>query len=80
MTALAAPGGRSLLGKASAVVAARKRAKSARVAAVVAVVREHVVTVAALVSVDLGAFHWGPGVGFLAVGASLLAADFAVRG
>ena len=80
MTALTAPGGRSLVGKASAYVAARKRAKSARVAAVVAVVREHVVTVAALVSVDLGAFHWGPGVGFLAVGASLLAADFAVRG
>jgi hypothetical protein len=44
------------------------------------VVREHVVTVAALVSVDLGAFHWGPGVGWIVTGVSLLAADFAVRG
>lgn len=80
MTALAAPGRRSLLGKTAAYVAARKRTRSARAAAVVAAVREHVVTVAALVSVDLGAFHWGPGVGFLVTGASLLAADFAVRG
>ena len=80
MTALAAPGGRSLLGKASAYVSARKRAKSPRVAAVLSAVREHVVTVAALVSVDLGAFHWGPGVGWIVTGASLLAADFAVRG
>ena len=80
MTALAAPSRRSLLGKTAAYVAARKHARSARTAAVLAVVREHVVTIAALVSVDLGAFHWGPGVGWLAVGASLLAADFAVRG
>jgi len=80
MTALTAPSRRSLLGKTAAYVAARRSARSARAAAALAVVREHVVTVAALVSVDLGAFHWGPGVGFLAVGASLLAADFAVRG
>ena len=79
-TAALPAAGRSLLGKASAIVAARKRAKSARMAAVLSAVREHVVTVAALVSVDLGAFHWGPGFGWLAVGASLLAADFAVRG
>ena len=80
VTTVTLPSGRSLLGKASAALQARKRARSARTAAVVAVVREHVGTVAALVSVDLGAFHWGPGVGFLAVGASMLAADFAVRG
>ena len=80
MTALSAPGGRSLVGKASAYVSARKRAKSPRIAAALAVVREHVVTVAALVSVDLGAFHWCPGVGWIVTGASLLAADFAVRG
>ena len=80
MTTLAAPSRRSLLGKTAAYVAARKRSKSARAAAVLSAVREHVVTVAALVSVDLGAFHWGPGFGWLAVGASLLAADFAVRG
>ena len=80
MTTLAAPSRRSLLGKTAAYVAARKRSKSARTAAVLSAVREHVVTVAALVSADLGAFHWGPGFGWLAVGASLLAADFAVRG
>ena len=80
MTALTAPGGRSLLGKAQSALQARKRPKSARAAAAMAVARQHVVTVAALVSVDLGAFHWGPGFGWLAVGASLLAADFAVRG
>ena len=74
------PSRRSLLGKTAAYVAARKRTRSARAAAVAAAVREHVVTVAALVSADLGAFHWGPGAGGLAVGASLLAADFAVRG
>jgi roadblock/LC7 domain-containing protein len=81
VTTLAAPPrGRSLLGKTAAYVTARKRAKSARMAAVAAVVREHVVTMAALVSVDLGAFHWGPGVGWIVTGVSLLAADFAVRG
>lgn len=80
VTSVAVGGKRSLLGKASAYVAARKRAKAGRAAAIVAMVREHVVTVAALVSVDLGAFHWGPGVGWIVTGASLLAADFAVRG
>jgi hypothetical protein len=73
-------GRRSLLGKTAAYVTARRGARSARAAAVLAVVREHVVTAAALVSADLGAFHWGPGFGWIAVGASLLAADFAVRG
>ena len=80
MAAVTTAARRSLLGKASAVVSARKRARSPRVAAALAVAREHVVTFAALLSVDLGAFHWGPGVGWIVTGASLLAADFAVRG
>ena len=71
---------RSLFGKVAAVVAARKRAKPGRLAPVLAVAREHVLTAAALVAADLGAFHWGPGVGWLAVGGSLLALDFAARG
>ena len=71
---------RSLFAKASAVVASRKRSKPGRLTAVLAVAREHVVTAAALVSADVGAFHWGPGVGWLAVAGSLLALDFAVRG
>ena len=82
--ALAAPApGRSLLGKASALLSARKRArtgKPGRLAAAMAVAREHVVTFAALTSVDIGAFHGGQIAGFVVTGASLLALDFAVRG
>ena len=72
---------RSLLAKASASVAARKRTgKPGRLTAVLAVAREHVLTAAALTAADLGAWHWGPGVGWIVTGASLLALDFAVRG
>ena len=73
-------GRRSLLGKAASAVGARKRAKPGRLAAVVAAVREHVVTVAALASVDVGAFHGGQVAGWIVTGVSLLALDFAVRG
>jgi hypothetical protein len=76
----AAPHGRSLPGKVLSLLTARKRARPGAVAAVVAKAREHVLTAAALASADLGAFHWGPGVGWLVTGASLLALDFAVRG
>ena len=79
MAAVSAGRPRSLLAKAY-TAAARKRVKPGQVAAVVAKAREYVLTVAALASADLGAFHWGRGVGFLVTGASLLALDFAVRG
>lgn len=42
--------------------------------------RQHVVTAAALTSVDVGAFHFGGGVGWIVTGVSLLALDFAVTG
>ena len=71
---------RSLLAKASAAVSSRRRAKPGRLTAVLAVAREHVVTFAALGSVDFGAFHAGPIAGWVVTGVSLLAADFAVRG
>ena len=80
VAAVAAGRPRSLLAKAYAAVAARKHAKPVRVAAVVAVAREYVLTTAALAAADLGAFHWGPGVGWIVTGVSLLALDFAVRG
>lgn len=81
MATLAAPSRRSLVGKAAAYVAARKeRPKSGRLAAAAAAVREHVVTFAALASVDIGAFHGGQVAGWVVTGASLLALDFAVRG
>ena len=75
---------RSLLGTVLAVVqawaAARQRGRPSRVAAMAAMARQHVVTVAALASVDVGAFHWGGGVGWIVTGLSLLALDFAVTG
>jgi hypothetical protein len=80
VAAVTAPSGRSLPGKVLSLLAARKRARPGAVAAVVAKAREHVLTVAALASADLGALHWGAGAGWLAVGGSLLALDFAVRG
>ena len=48
--------------------------------ALLAAARDHVVTVAALVSVDIGAFHGGQVAGWVVTGVSLLALDFAVRG
>ena len=78
--AVAAPRGRSLLGKLSGTLAGRKRTRPGAVAAVVAKAREHVVTVAALASVDLGAFHTCQAAGWIVTGVSLLALDFAVRG
>lgn len=72
----------SLLGKLAAVVVSRGRHPGLRrrVAAAVAAAREHVVTVAALASVDVGAFHGSPVAGWVVAGVSLLALDFAVRG
>jgi hypothetical protein len=83
VAAVTVPSGGSLLGKAVSGFQARRKARGGRpgqVAAVVAKAREHVLTVAALAAADLGAFHWGAGVGWLVTGASLLALDFAVRG
>ena len=42
--------------------------------------RQHVVTAAALASMDLGVFHYGAGPGWIATGVSLLVLDFAVAG
>lgn len=82
---MTAPGvRRSLLGKVTAALSSRKRSKPARMAAIAAKAREHVVTMAALGSFDMGAFHvpWhlGQACGWIAICVSLLAADFAVRG
>jgi hypothetical protein len=75
---------RSLLGKLAAGLASRARVKSpgkpSRVAQLAVVARQHLMTAAALASMDLGAFHWGVGVGWVVTGLSLLALDFAVTG
>lgn len=88
MAAVTVPSGHSLLGKASDALAARRTARGRRpsaLAAFAARAREHVVTAAALASVDLGAFqvhvpHLGSAPGWAALCMSLLALDFAVRG
>ncbi len=73
---------RSLLGMAVAAVAARakRRGRGGRLAALAATARQHVVTFAALASVDVGAFHGGQVAGWIVTGVSLLALDFAVTG
>jgi hypothetical protein len=80
--ALPRPRRRSLFGKASAAIAAR-RARAGRpgkLAALAVIARQHVVTAAALASVDFGAFHAGPAAGWIVTGVSLLTLDFAVTG
>jgi hypothetical protein len=54
--------------------------KPSRLARAAVVARQHVVTAAALASVDVGAFHGGPVAGWVVTGLSLLALDFAVTG
>lgn len=80
MAAATVPSGRSLLGKAREALAARRSGAPSVLAAALARARGHVVTFAALSSVDLGAFHWGNGTGLVVTGVSALLADFAVRG
>jgi hypothetical protein len=46
----------------------------------VAQAREHVIAVAALTSVDIGAFHAGPVWGWVVTGVSLLALDLELTG
>ena len=74
-----------MLGKAGAAVAARAKRRApgragARLAAFATVARQHVVTAAALASVDVGVWHYGAGPGWIATGMSLLVLDFAVAG
>ena len=76
-------GRRSVLGKAGAVLAARAKGRGragGKLAAFAAAARQHVVTTAALASVDVGVFHYGAGPGWIAMGVSLLVLDFAVAG
>jgi hypothetical protein len=84
MATAAMPGvRRSLLGKVTSAVSARKAARPGRpgrLAAAAAVARQHMVTFAALASVDTGAFEASPVAGWIVTGLSLLALDFAVRG
>lgn len=72
-----------MLGKAGTALVARTRSRGrtgGKLAAFAAVARQHVVTAAALVSVDLGVWQYGAGPGFIATGVSLLVLDFAVAG
>jgi hypothetical protein len=72
---------RSLLGKLGSTVAARRKpGRPGKLAAFAVKAREHMVTAAALASVDVGVFHYGAGPGWIVTGVSLLALDFAVQG
>ena len=72
-------GRRSLLGMALGAVQARARVKD-RTSRLAAVVQENVLTVAGMAAVDVGMFHLGTVQGWVAVGVSLLAFDFQLRG
>ena len=83
MAVVTAAGHRSVLGKAGAALAAsakRRGRAGGKLAAFAAVARQHVVTGAALASMDLGVWHYGAGPGWIATGVSLLVLDFAVTG
>ena len=69
---------RSLLGR--AVSGWQARAARHRAAAAAGAVREHVLTMCGLAAIDVGLFHAGTVAGWIAVGVSLLVADFQLRG
>lgn len=80
MSAVTAPGARrSLLGMVLGAVAARARRKG-RVPKLAAAVSEHAMTFAGLAAVDVGMFHLGAVQGWVAVGVSVLLADFKIQG
>lgn len=79
MATAAISGRKSLLGKAAATVKARRKSPGRRLDAALAAAREHVVTVAALASVDFGVFRASSVAGWIVTGLSLLAFDFAIR-
>lgn len=81
MATVTAPARRSLIGAAvGAFLRRRDGAARRKLAAAVAIARQHVVTFAALATVDFGAFHGGQVAGWVVTGVSMLVADFAVTG
>jgi hypothetical protein len=58
----------------------RSKGRPSRIAALAVRAREHVVTVAALASVNVGCFRASAVAGFIVLGASFLVLDFAVTG
>lgn len=83
MTAATMPSGRqSLIGKLGTALRERAKAsgKPGKLAAAIATARKHVITAAALASVDIGAFHGGEIAGWIVTGISLLALDFEITG
>lgn len=80
MAAVAAGARRPLLSKAAGAVAARRKAPGRQLGAALAAAREHVVTVAALSSIDFGVFRASSVAGWIVCGVSLLVLDFAIRG
>lgn len=80
MAAVTAPGARrSLIGTVLGAAAARARAKG-RTSRLAAAVQDHAMTFAGLAAIDVGMFHLGTVTGWVAVGVSVLLADFKIQG
>lgn len=79
MAAVTAPAGRSLLGKAAAVFAARAAARR-RPSRAAAFIADHTGTLTALGFADAACWHWGTGAGLIGTAAAILVAEFKVRG
>lgn len=58
----------------------RARARTGRPSRVAAAVQQHVMTFAGLAAIDVGMFHLSAAVGWVAVGVSVLLADFKIQG
>lgn len=82
MAVQAAPASRSLIGMAVDAVQSRARARgrSSRLAALAVKAREHLVTAAALASVDVGMWRWSSIAGLITLGVSIELLHYAVTG
>ena len=72
--------GRSLLGSVIGAMHQRSRATRGRPSRLAAAVSEHAMSFAGMAAVDVGMFHLGLVAGWVAVGVSLLLADFKIQG
>jgi hypothetical protein len=71
---------RSLIGMAVTALHARARSRGQRGSRLAAAVTEHAMTFAAMAAIDTGMFRLGFVAGWVAVGVSLLLADFKIQG
>ncbi len=80
MAAVAAPSGRSLIGKVAAALQARSRRAAGRPSRAAAFLADHTGTLAALGFADTACWHFGAAAGLFGTAACILVAEFKVRG